>query len=77
MAIKCLHDVKFSVQDLDTETFASDFGLVTSEKTDEHLFMKTRGECGILFVFQGDFGKAISSGWHSQPDDEANPRGGG
>jgi catechol 2,3-dioxygenase-like lactoylglutathione lyase family enzyme len=56
MAIKCLHDVKFSVQDLDAqETFASDFGLVTSEKTDEHLFMKTRGgDVASYLAFKGD-----------------------
>lgn len=44
MAIRSLHHVAFSVTDIDkTQLFAEDFGLLTVEKSDDHLVMQTGG----------------------------------
>lgn len=44
MPVKRLHHVSFQVTNLDeTEIFASDFGLLTVERTDEEIFMRTGG----------------------------------
>ena len=44
MAIKALNQVRFNVCDLDAqEAFAANFGLITQERTDEYLVMRTQG----------------------------------
>lgn len=44
MQLKALHHVKFHVRDLDKqEAFATDFGLITEERTADRLVMRTRG----------------------------------
>lgn len=44
MAVKALHHVRFAVKDLDRqEEFASDFGLIVTDRSDDRLVMKTRG----------------------------------
>ncbi|MEI8633521.1 VOC family protein [Vibrio sp. PP-XX7] len=44
MRLKCIHHATFQVRDLDKqEAFATDFGLVTQERTEQRLVMRTRG----------------------------------
>lgn len=51
MKIKCIHHVTFAVADLDKqEAFAVDFGLVTAEKRDDRLVMRTRGGDNFAYV---------------------------
>lgn len=53
MRLKGLHHVRFQVADLDRqERFCTDFGLVTAERTDERLVMRTRGgdECAYVAI---------------------------
>ncbi len=51
MNLKSLHHVSFEVPDLSrTESFAADFGLVTVERTDDRLVMRTRGDGGYAYV---------------------------
>ena len=53
MQLKAIHHVTFAVTDLDRqEAFAHDFGLVTAERTDSRLVMRTRGgdECAYVAV---------------------------
>ncbi|SLK08949.1 VOC family protein [Novosphingobium mathurense] len=61
MRLKGLHHVRFQVRDLDLqERFCADFGLVTAERTDERLVMRTRGgdECAYVAV-KGDSDKFL------------------
>lgn len=61
MRLKGLHHVRFQVRDLDLqERFCTDFGLVTAERTDERLVMRTRGgdECAYVAV-KGDSDKFL------------------
>ena len=56
MQIKGLHHVRFQARDLDSlEGFALDFGLVTAERTNERLVMRTSGgdECAYVAI-KGD-----------------------
>lgn len=53
MQLKAIHHVTFAVTNLDRqEAFASDFGLVTAEKTESRLVMRTRGgdECAYVAI---------------------------
>lgn len=51
MRIKSPHHVKFHVLDLDqTETFAQDFGLLTIERTDQRLVMRTGGGDAFAYI---------------------------
>ncbi|WP_343806237.1 hypothetical protein [Alteraurantiacibacter aestuarii] len=44
MQIDAIHHLKFAVADLDRQAvFAHDFGLITAERTDERLVLRTRG----------------------------------
>jgi len=61
MRLKGLHHVSFQVTDLDRqEQFCTDFGLVTAERTDSRLVMRTRGgdECAYVAV-KGDKDRLI------------------
>lgn len=45
MRVKCLHHVRFAIKDLKAqEAWGHDFGLVTHELSDNHLYMRTHGE---------------------------------
>ncbi len=55
MQIEAIHHVKFAVADLDKqEAFANDFGLITAERSDERLVMRTRG--GDAFSYLAERG---------------------
>jgi catechol 2,3-dioxygenase-like lactoylglutathione lyase family enzyme len=55
MRIKSPHHVRFQVPDLDkTETFAQDFGLLTVERTEQRLVMRTGG--GDAFAYSAEKG---------------------
>jgi len=44
MRVKSLHHVRFYIKDLDAqEAWGHDFGLVTEEKSANHLYMRTHG----------------------------------
>jgi catechol 2,3-dioxygenase-like lactoylglutathione lyase family enzyme len=51
MRIKSPHHVKFQVPDLDkTESFAQDFGLLTVERTEQQLIMRTGGGDAFAYI---------------------------
>lgn len=51
MHLKAIHHVTFAVKDLDRqESFAKDFGLVTVERTDDRLVMRTCGGDPYAYV---------------------------
>jgi catechol 2,3-dioxygenase-like lactoylglutathione lyase family enzyme len=51
MRLKCPHHVRFTVKDLDAqERFANDFGLITEEKSDDQLVMRTRGGDVVSYI---------------------------
>lgn len=56
MHLKSPHHVRFSVRDLDKqEKFANDFGLITEERTEEKLVMRTQGGDVVAYIaFKGD-----------------------
>ena len=51
MRLKAIHHVTFAVKDLERqEIFAQDFGLITVERTDDRLVMRTRGGDSFAYV---------------------------
>lgn len=57
MQLKAVHHVRFAVRDLDRqESFAKDFGLITVERTDDLLVMRTCG--GDPFAYVAEKGDA-------------------
>jgi len=51
MPIKAIHHVRFAVEDLERqEAFASDFGLVVADRSDDRLVMRTRGGDAYAYV---------------------------
>ena len=56
MPIRSLHHVSFTVPDIEkTQQFAEDFGLLTVNKTDEYLVMKTSG--GDAWCYKAERGE--------------------
>jgi len=51
MRLKSIHHVKFQVPDLaQTEAFAQDFGLLTVERNEQHLVMRTGGGDAFAYI---------------------------
>lgn len=51
MRLKAIHHVNFAVRDLDAQqAFGEDFGLVTEQRTDDRLVMRTRGGDACAYV---------------------------
>jgi catechol 2,3-dioxygenase-like lactoylglutathione lyase family enzyme len=53
MRLKALHHVRFQVRDLDKqEQFCTDFGLITAERSEDRLVMRTSGGDAFAYVAQ-------------------------
>jgi len=71
MPIRSLHHVSFTVPDIDkTQQFAEDFGLLTVEKSDEHLIMQTGG--GDAWCYKAERGDRGFSALGFLVDDESD-----
>ena len=70
MRIKKPHQVRFSVSNLDAqEQFANDFGLITEERTDERLVMRTQGgDVAAYVAFKGDDNRFIGAAFEADDD---------